>query len=149
MLSRLVPLKQLRHKTEIEIPSDLATSRYPDFVVLSQDGADAIAQAKRSIVRLDMPVPLLVGEVVSPGEPGELNYDRDYIQKRQEYALREIPEYWLIDPHRQVVLVLTLDKENGRYQEQRFMGKMAIASPTFPNLALTSTQVLTAGETAA
>ncbi|NJN49181.1 MAG: hypothetical protein HC805_04565 [Alkalinema sp. RL_2_19] len=43
-----------------------------------------------------MPVPQLVVEVVSPGEPGEKNYDRDYVEKRCEYAARGIAEYWIV-----------------------------------------------------
>ncbi len=70
----------------------------------------------------------LVVEVVSPGEPGDQsNYDRDYVEKRREYAERGIPEYWLIDPERQVVLVLTLRGQS--YHEQRFTGQAAIVSP--------------------
>jgi Uma2 family endonuclease len=43
----------------------------------------------------EMPPPRLVVEVVSPGKKDR---DRDYIAKRQQYAERGIPEYWLIDP---------------------------------------------------
>jgi Uma2 family endonuclease len=58
-----------------------------------------------------MPPPALVVEVVSPGEPGTPNYDRDYVDKPKEYADRGIPEYWIIDPERQVILVLMLAGE--------------------------------------
>ncbi|MGB8702510.1 MAG: Uma2 family endonuclease, partial [Thermosynechococcaceae cyanobacterium] len=71
------------------------------------------------------------------------NYDRDYVEKRQEYAERGIPEYWLIDPQRQVVVVLTLVDQV--YQEQRFIGTMAIISPSFSSLILTAEQILNAG----
>ncbi len=98
---------------------------------------------KQSLLRYDQPPPLLVVEVVSSGKPGEPNYDRDYIEKRQEYADRRIPEYWLIDPDRQVVLILTLQGQ--AYQEHSFRGQTAIASPTFPHLQLTAAQILQAG----
>lgn len=45
----------------------------------------------------------LVMEVVSPDDP-----ERDYIKKRADYAAAGIPEYWIIDPSRQTVIVLTL-----------------------------------------
>lgn len=144
VLSRFVPLAQLRNKTEVETPYGRASSRYPDLLVLTAEGAAAIASSSRSIVRAEMPSPALVVEVASPGEPGEKNYDRDYVEKRQEYAARGIPEYWLIDPERQVVLVLTLQGQS--YQEQRFTGAATIASPTFPNLNLTAEQVLKADQ---
>ncbi|MGI0494602.1 hypothetical protein ACN4EG_22685 [Alkalinema pantanalense CENA528] len=35
---------------------------------------------------------------------------------------------------------------NGAYQFQAFAGEAAIVSPSFPQLHLTATQVLTAGE---
>jgi Uma2 family endonuclease len=79
---------------------------------------------------------MLVVEVVSPGKPGTDNYDRDYIPKRQEYATRGIPEYWIVDPDRAVVLVLTLT--DGKYQEQAFTGSQPIGSPSFLNLNLTA-----------
>lgn len=106
----------------------MATRRYPDFLVLTEAGAIALAGASRSIVTSEMPAPALVVEVVSPGEPGEKNYDRDYIEKRREYAARGIPEYWIVDPYRQVVLVLTLDGQS--YREERFTEQTAIVSPT-------------------
>ncbi|MGB8702508.1 MAG: Uma2 family endonuclease [Thermosynechococcaceae cyanobacterium] len=143
-LAQFVPLDRLRNKTELETATALASCRYPDLLVLTAEGAGAIALASRSMVRADMPAPALVVEVVSPGEPGAKNYDRDYVEKRQEYAERGIPEYWLIDPQRQVVLVLTLIDQS--YQEQPFTGTMAIASPTFPSLTLTAEQLLNAGQ---
>jgi Uma2 family endonuclease len=143
-LAQFVPLAQLRNKTEIETPFGKATSRYPDLMVLTEKGAAAIADASKSIVRAEMPAPALIVEVVSPGKPGEPNYDRDYIEKRQEYAARGIGEYWIIDPSRQVILVLTL-KDQG-YQEQQFAGEKAIRSVAFPNLNLTAKQVLKVGQ---
>ena len=144
VFSRFVPLNQLRNKTEVETPSRLATSRYPDFVVLTSQGSAAISDASRSMVRLTMPTPALVGEVVSPGKEGSENHNRDYIEKRREYAARGIPEYWIIDPDRQVVLILVLVGKT--YQEQQFTGEATIVSPTFPELQLTATQVLNAGQ---
>jgi Uma2 family endonuclease len=35
--------------------------------------------------------------------------DRDLVEKRTEYAAAGIPEYWIIDPERQTITVLTLD----------------------------------------
>ena len=47
--------------------------------------------------------PYLVMEVVSPDDP-----DRDYVDKRREYAQAGIPEYWIVDPARALVTVLRL-----------------------------------------
>ncbi len=46
----------------------------------------------------------LVVEVVSPDDP-----DRDYREKRADYAELGIPEYWIVDPRAPAVAVLTLD----------------------------------------
>ncbi len=144
MFSRLLPLVQLRRGTEVEISEGIATSRCPDLLVLTEEGSTALPGDQRSRITLEMPAPALVVEVVSPGEPGEQNYDRDYIEKRREYALRGIPEYWIIDPNRQIILILTLQGQT--YQEQQFVGTEVIASPTFPKLTLTVDQILTAGK---
>ena len=50
----------------------------------------------------------LVMEVVSENDP-----DRDWEVKRAEYAQAGIPEYWIVDPHLQQIVVLKLD--GGQY----------------------------------
>lgn len=47
----------------------------------------------------------LVMEVVSPGSG---NRERDFVQKRKEYAEAGVEEYWIIDPDESAVTVLTL-----------------------------------------
>jgi Uma2 family endonuclease len=91
-----------------------------------------------------MPVPLLVMEVVSPGEPGSDNYNRDYIEKPQEYAKRGIPEFWLVDPSRAMVLVLS--PVGSTYKAAEFRGSDRIQSTQFKQSNLSAQQVLTAGE---
>lgn len=144
IFSRFVSLDRLRNKTEIQTPSTSVSSRYPDLVVLSEAGAIALSSASRSLVTLSMPAPVLVGEVVSPGKPGSENYDRDYIDKRAEYAARVIPEYWIIDPERQIIIVLQLDGKEYR-ESGRFENGDRVISPTFPKLQLTAEQILRAG----
>lgn len=48
----------------------------------------------------------LVMEVVSPDDPG-----RDLETKRREYAQARIPEYWIVDPRTNEILVLTLGEK--------------------------------------
>jgi Uma2 family endonuclease len=131
-------------KQKIQVESDYVSARDPDLIVHTEASAAAGDDDAEFCLKLDESNPLIVVEVVSPGEPGTLNYDRDYEHKRDEYAARGIPEYWIIDPARKVVLVLTL--VNGEYQEATFIGNQAIQSPTFPDLKLTAIDVLTAGE---
>ena len=48
----------------------------------------------------------LVVEVVSPDDP-----DRDYIQKRQDYAEAKVSEYWIVDPQREEINILCLEQD--------------------------------------
>ncbi|MBD1844479.1 Uma2 family endonuclease [Cyanobacteria bacterium FACHB-63] len=143
VLLQFVPHYLIRRGTEIFVSSRTVTSRYPDLVILSEEGRAAIKGARRSTITPEMPPPRLVIEVVSPGEPGSDNYNRDYVDKPREYAARGIPEYWIVDPERSVVLVLTL--QDDRYQTKEFGNGDRLVSPTFPNLQLTAAQILEAG----
>jgi len=51
-------------------------------------------------------------EVVSADDP-----NRDLIEKRDDYARAEIPEYWIVDPRDRSVTVLTLDQTSRGYHE--------------------------------
>ena len=144
ILLQFVPYYLLHRGTEIAVSSRLVTSRFPDLMVLTEETRTAMKRDQRSIIALEMPTPGLVIEVVSPGEPGSDNYDRDYIEKREEYAKRGIPEFWLIDPTRAVVLVLSL--VGSSYKAAEFRGSDRIQSTQFKQLNLTAQQVLTAGE---
>lgn len=112
-------------------------------MIHSEASARAIDGAKQACLRLGDPNPLLVVEVVSPGTVKSENYERDYLEKRFEYAARGIQEFWLVDPQREVVLVLVLD-ERGDYGEVEFRGEDAIVSLVFPELSLTANRFLAA-----
>jgi Uma2 family endonuclease len=143
ILLQVAPHYLIRRGTEIEVTGTAAKTRYPDLMVLTEATLSAMTRDKRSLILKDMPPPALVVEVVSPGDPGEDNYDRDYIDKRAEYAARKVPEYWLIDPVRQVVLVWTL--QNTQYVGRPFTGNQSIVSLIFPGLKLAADQILGAG----
>lgn len=106
--------------------------------VPSNKGAAALVGSSRNTITLNMPTPLLVIKGVSPDDPV-----RDYRYKRSEYAVRGIPEYWIIDPERKQVLILTLVE--GFYDEMVFEGKQSLVSPTFPALVLTPHQIFFLG----
>lgn len=133
----------IRRGTELEVSGSAANTRYPDLMVLTEAAVAALSGKKRSLVRLDMPAPALVVEVVSSSDTDKDSRDRDYVEKRQEYAQRGIPEYWIIDPIAEKVLVLTLADKT--YQERTFTGDERLASPSLPKLNLTAQQALTAG----
>ncbi|WP_068820256.1 Uma2 family endonuclease [Phormidesmis priestleyi] len=140
-----IPAYQIGFKQWIAVSDSTATARDPDLIVHSEASFAAIEGSSQAIVKAGMPNPLLVVEVVSPGKPGEDNYERDYVEKPKEYATRGIPEFWQVDPNpdRAVVIVLTL--KNGAYQAREFRGSDRVVSPTFPDLKLTAEQILRAG----
>ena len=127
-------------KHQVAVPSAQVTAREPDLIVHSEASAIALLSQTQALLTLDMPAPWLVVEVVSPGKPGSKNYQRDYVEKPKEYAEREIPEFWLVDPDRALVTVLVL--QAGVYRSHTFRGSDHIVSPTFPTLLLTAEQVL-------
>lgn len=139
VLMQVVPIRLLRRGTEIVVSGARATVRVPDLLVLSEEGAAALAGSRRSIILPDMPPPLLVVEIVSPGKENE---DRDYRYKRSEYAARRIAEYWIVDSDRAQVTVLTL--VDGLYEEAVFQGSDLILSTLFPSLQLKVEQVFAA-----
>ncbi|MEX0270006.1 Uma2 family endonuclease [Leptolyngbyaceae cyanobacterium UHCC 1019] len=144
MLAQVVPHYLIRRGTEIAVPSRLVTSRYPDLMVLTEETRAAMKRDQRSLISLEMPAPQLTVEVVSPGNLGSDNYNRDYIEKSQEYASRGILEYWLIDPAREVFVLHLLS--HGQYQRTEFRGNQRIESPAFASLQLTAEQILQAGD---
>jgi Uma2 family endonuclease len=130
-----IPFYRLSMKTEIAVNSRMVGVRVPDLVVFSEELATVMQGAKRSLILMDMPPPLLLVEVVSPNQES-----RDYRYKRSEYAARGIAEYWIVDPIAQKVTVL--EWVEGFYDERVYQGESAIASSIFANLQLTAAEVL-------
>ncbi|BAU15870.1 hypothetical protein LEP3755_64360 (plasmid) [Leptolyngbya sp. NIES-3755] len=134
-----IPAYRLVIGHQIEVESSEVSARQPDLIVHTDESIRALLSDDR-IIRLGMPVPQLVVEVVLPGGPSSENYQRDYVEKPREYAARGIGELWQIDPSRSVVNVLEL--VNGAYQSRPFAGDDSILSPQVPNLQLTAAQLL-------
>jgi Uma2 family endonuclease len=90
------------HGLELEVRGE-PKNRYPDLTILREEHIQQLS--KRNTIRLAMAPPLVVMEIVSPGE---IQRDRDYIAKRMQYQDFGIPEYWIIDPQTQTILILEL-----------------------------------------
>ncbi|NEP57794.1 MAG: Uma2 family endonuclease [Symploca sp. SIO2G7] len=128
------------HSLELQVQGK-TQNRFPDLVVVSEVHLGLMD--KRITITLDMPPPPFVVEVVSPyRNQNDDNYKRDYIEKKQQYERRGIPEYWIVDPIARLVTVLVL--VNGKYQATEFSGSQRIVSQIFPGLELTAAQVLEA-----
>ncbi|MEO0887584.1 MAG: Uma2 family endonuclease [Cyanobacteria bacterium J06634_6] len=117
---------------QVQPIGDQCVNRKPDLIVLRPEHLEQARQA----ITLGLSAPLFIAEVVSPGGESSENYLRDYAWKRQQYEDWQIPEYWIIEPHRGQVMVLAL--KSGTYQESLYTGERAITSTTFPNIQITA-----------
>jgi Uma2 family endonuclease len=136
-LSDIVGFRRVRsHQLAIEMPGQ-PKNRFPDITVLRPEHIEQLRASGQSAIRLEMAPPMLVVEVVSPGAA---NSKRDYLDKRNQYEWREIPEYWILDPVQQQVSVLVLG-ENG-YEETVFVGDALVKSPSFEQWPLTANEML-------
>ena len=107
----------------------LDTVRIPDVVVMQRNDWQAL-QEREAVIDFDLSAPLLVIEVISPSTK-----NIDYRAKRTEYAARDIPEYWIVDPLEAKVSILI--NSDGWYDVTEFFNSDHIISPTFPELQLT------------
>lgn len=112
----------------------LDTVRIPDVVVMQRDDWQAL-QEREAVIDFDLSAPLLVIEVISPSTK-----NIDYRAKRAEYAARDIPEYWIVDPLESKVSVLI--NSDGWYDITEFFDSDRLISPTFPELQLTPQIIL-------
>jgi Uma2 family endonuclease len=140
-----IPAYRLGFKQKVQVKRKYVAARDPDLIIHSDDSAAAIDGRTEVCLTLNDSNPLIIVEGVSPGAPGEDNYERDYVQKPAEYANRKVPEYWIVDPAPDRAWLRVGTLANGAYQFQDFTGNQVIQSPTFPGLMLTASQVLTAG----
>jgi Uma2 family endonuclease len=122
------------------------TGYEPDVVVLDRSNLDNEALWQTASVIENGQTIKLVVEVVSS------NWQDDYELKMAEYEALDIPEYWIIDyaglggvrhlgkPKQPTLTIATL--VNGEYELSRFRDAEVITSPTFPELKLTTVQVM-------
>jgi Uma2 family endonuclease len=131
----IVGHRRLRgHGLELEVRGE-PKNRYPDLTIIREEHIQLLK--KRNTIRLSMAPPLLVVEIVSPGE---LQRDRDYIAKRSQYQDIGIPEYWIVDPQEKTVTIL--ERVDAAYTNvEPFQGDNLIRSPQFPELRVTSAQI--------
>ena len=124
----------------VEIPRSgrRSDARDPDIIVCQREQWRAMSSLTKSIF-LEGNQPDLVIEVSSPG-----NESSDTVDKRLEYALAKIPEYWIINPMRGYVLVLQLDPVAGVYKEVgEYRSTDCISSELLPKLEVSANELLT------
>ncbi len=84
----------------------------------------------------------LVMEIVSDDPESR---KRDYEEKRHDYAAAGIPEYWIVDPQMQTVMVLVLDGAEYRVHGQFKAGDSA-GSVLLPGFSIDVADLFAAGK---
>jgi Uma2 family endonuclease len=122
--------------TTTGVRTEVDSSRIPDVVVCTSAlWEQACARPGSGILDLGE-VPTLVVEVTSD------NWREDYIRKRAEYALIDIAEYWIVDPKKERVWVLSHPEGEEGYQREEFTRGQEFKSVQFPELVLSVDAVL-------
>jgi Uma2 family endonuclease len=99
-------------------------AREPDLMVILNENLHKLGET-----RLNGTADVVV-EVVSPESSA-----RDYVTKFEEYQRLGIPEYWLIDPQRQVADIFRLDAQ-GLYRRSELDGQGRLVSHILAGFAL-------------
>lgn len=121
------------------------TAFRPDVIVLDQTRLihEPLWQ-QEPVITLGSTIKL-VAEVVST------NWQNDYARKLEDYAILEIPEYWIVDylgiggreyigkPKQPTLTICTLVEDE--YQKQLFRSDDLLVSSIFPELQLTAQQI--------
>jgi Uma2 family endonuclease len=125
-------------KTGLGVRTDEDKSRIPDVVVCTQSLLEqAAAMPGAGILEFDEK-PLLVVEVVSE------NRREDYVIKRAEYELANVPEYCIVDAKtgkEKIRFFALIEGEDG-YTQTDFLPGQEIVSVVFPNLVLSVDEIL-------
>ena len=125
-------------KTSVGVRTEEATSRIPDVVVCTESlWQQALARRGSGILDFEE-TPLLVIEVVSQDRRA------DYITKRGEYQLANVPEYVIVDPteNKQRVRVMAFLEGDDIYTEVNYLPGEEMESVVFPNLRLSVNEIL-------
>ena len=84
----------------------------------------------------------LVIEIVSPDKKSRR---RDYEEKKSDYAKAGIPEYWIVDPQKAHITVLTLERDAYETLGVYHDGETA-SSQLLPEFTVEVSQVFAAGK---
>lgn len=125
-------------KKGLGVRTEENSSRIPDVVVCAQSLLEqAGARLGGGILGLDE-TPLAVIEVVTE------NRRVDYITKRAEYNLADVPEYAIVDPaqNRQRVRVMAFPEGDDVYTQVDYLPDEEMVSVVFPNLRLSVNEIL-------
>jgi Uma2 family endonuclease len=121
---------------EIGIRIAIDSVRIPDLIISSLENWQKVRTRKGAGVFDLEETPPLVIEVCSE------NWRDDYILKRAQYALIEIPEYWIVYPNKKIVRILNNPGNEDGYQHCDFVSGEDIKSLEFPDLILSVDEIV-------
>lgn len=132
----------------IKPPAATATALRPDIIVLDRLALQGEPLWQREPIVTSGQAVRFTAEIVST------NWQDDYARKIDEYALLNVPEYWIVDyrglggvdyigtPKQPAVTVCNL--KDDRYSRQRYWIDQTIRSATFPGLSITLQDLMVA-----
>lgn len=118
----------------VGVRTGLDTSRVPDLLVCPQELWQVVGDRPGAAVLNFGEIPKLVIEIQENRA--------DYLLKKAEYALIEIPEVWMIDPDQRRIRIWTQPTREDGYHHVDYFGEDQIISAQFPNLRLTVDDIL-------
>ena len=142
LLIKLFEAEISRQKLDIEVFAGIGVrtgtnrARIPDISLVDGNEWRNLLDDISAVIEVPL---LLAVEIVSPGKE---QIERDYIEKVEEYKNTGIPEYWIVDPIKQQITVLVLDR--GSYTKIIFTADEIISSARFPELKITVDEILSA-----
>ena len=118
----------------IGVRTGLKTSRVPAILVCEPQLWQVLKGRSGPAVLDFGEIPLLAVEVQENRA--------DYLLKKAEYALLEIPEVWMIDPSQGRIQIWTNPTSENGYEHQDFVGDELLVSTQFPELELSVSDIL-------
>ena len=118
------------------VRTEADSSRIPDVVVCSAELWEQCCSRPGAGILDFGEVPTLVVEVTSE------NWREDYLRKRAEYASLDIPEYWIVDPNKEQVWILSNPDGQRGYDRVEYTRGQSFRSVQFPQLVLSVNTVL-------
>ena len=117
------------------LPVHLRPEKYrePDVIFVRHDNAKALKGEYLEGADLVM-------EVVSRDDP-----DRDWVKKRRDYAEAGIPEYWVVDPHKKIIVVFVLKGDEYAIHGEFASAQQRATSKLLPGLSVSVDEALTSG----
>lgn len=112
------------------VSTEKSDPRLPDIMVGSVELWERVCTTEGTGVLDCEEKPVIVIEVTSD------NWRKDYILKRAEYAMANIPEYWIVDPNKSKIQVCFNPDNDKGYEHLEFVPGQDIHSVQFPDFIL-------------